>query len=188
MIASLAHAARILLAFEYLINGLNWWWKVLPYPSVSDPPLMRTPAFVQAMIDTGFMFDGTKAVEVVAGAMLLANLWVPLVLVILFPVTLGIWLVDFFLIALSVRAQALGWSVLLLNTFLLFAYLRYFKPILVTRARPCSVQADVGTVRPQVTGSGRSGRWLGMLGVVSVALGLVASGWLMAMVVQHFEH
>ena len=183
MLARLTQVARLLLAFEYILNGLNWWWKVLPYPSVSDPPLGQTPPFVQAMIDTGFMFAGTKAVEVLTGAMLLANLWVPLALVVAFPVTVGIWSVDFFLISHSLRAQLLGWSVLTLNTYLLFAYIRYFLPMLVARASPLG--AEVGGVEPQaVSVSAGARQVLAVFGIVAVALGGVTSGWLIVMVAQ----
>lgn len=182
MLARLTQIARLLLAFEYILNGLNWWWKILPYPSVSDPPLIQTPPFVQAMIDTGFMFAGTKAIEVVTGTILLANRWVPLALVVAFPVTVGIWSVDFFLISHSLRAQLLGWSVLMLNTYLLFAYIPYFLPMLVARASPLGSQ--VGGVDFQ---SGALVRWksaITVLGIVAVALGGVTSGWLIVMVAQ----
>jgi len=185
MVARLARMARWLLAFEYILNGLNWWWKVLPYPSLSDPPLRQTPAFVQAMIDTGFMFDGTKAVEVVTGLMLLADRWVPLALVVAFPVTVGIWSVDLFLIGTSVRAQVLGWSVLLLNGYLLLAYIRYFAPMLAARATPWGQPEAAG--RSPRTAAGPPGwcdRAMTAFGVVSVAVGAAASAWLVVMLAQ----
>src|SRR5262245_20755224 len=160
MLARLTQAARLLLAFEYILNGLNWWWKVLPFPSAADPPLTQTPAFVQAMIDTGFMFSGTKAVEVVTGLMLLANRWVPLALVVAFPVTVGIWSVDFFLISSRLLAQLLGWSVLMLNSYLLFANIRYFGPMLAARATPWV--AESGTARIMSSVGGALG-WKGAL-------------------------
>lgn len=183
MVGRLAQVARLLLAFVYILNGLNWWWKVLPYPSLSDPPLPQTPPFVQAMIDTGFMFDGTKVIEVVTGLMLLANRWVPLALVVAFPVTVGIWSVDFFLIGASVRAQVLGWSALLLNTFLLFAYIRYFTPMLVATATPWVPRDAEAAGRPA-----RYGRAMTALGVVAVALGAAASAWLVVMLAQRAIH
>lgn len=167
-------AARLLLAIDFLLNGMSWWWKILPYPSISDPHANRGPLFVQAMIDTGYMFDGIKAVEVIAGGLLLVNRLVPLALLIAFPVSVGAWSVDFFLISGSLRAQVMGWSVLCLNGFLLLAYLPYFKTIFVARAQP-------GMLVP--TGASQSGtlyRWCMIaLGAVTVALGLVACGWLL---------
>lgn len=185
MLVRLSRLARLLFAFIFIINGLNWWWKILPYPSVTDQPLPQTPPFVQAMIDTGFMFAGTKVIEVVTGLSLLLNRWVPLALVVAFPVTVGIWAVDFLLIATSPRAQILGWSVLILNIFLLFSYLRYFRSMLISRAVPWTADVD----RPgSLSDLGRN--WsrplLTALGVLSVVLGLAATVWLIVMLVQQF--
>jgi hypothetical protein len=186
VIIRLTRTARLLLGFVYLLNGLNWWWKVLPYPSISDPPLSQTPPFVQSMIDTSFMFGGTKVVEVAVGLALLANRWVPLALVVVFPLTVGIWSVDLFLISTSLRAQLMGWSVLLLNAFLLVAYLRYFTPMLVARASPRHEAEDQVPEWPSGAQSALSKRALATFGIVAVALGAAASGWLILMVAQRF--
>lgn len=174
--SGLTHAARLLLGFVYLINGLNWWIKVLPYPSASDPPLSSTPAFVQAMIDTGYMFDGIRVIEVVIGTLLLANRWVPLALVVAFPVTVGIWSVDFFLLSHVARAQVMGWSVLFMNVFLLCGYSHYFKPMLVVRAKPSGMTAE-----RQSEGQPISPMVLLPLGTVAVALGSITTIWLLVM-------
>jgi hypothetical protein len=116
--------------------------------------------------------------------MLLANLWVPLALVVAFPVTVGIWSVDFFLISTSLRAQLLGWSVLTLNSYLLFAYLPYFRPMLVARATPWGAEGD-----PERTSVGGALGWKGalvILGMVAVALGGITGVWLIVMVVKQF--
>jgi len=171
----LAHAARILFAIQFLLNGVNWWWKILPYPSIADLSPMQGPPFVQAMIDTGYMFDGIKVVEVVAGLLLLSNRFVPLALVVAFPVSVGAWSVDFFLITGSLRAEVMGWSVLLLNAYLLLAYLPYFRPMLVARA-----PLDAEMVPRAVDGAPR--HWsVAAAGLVAVSLGLVACTWLLVM-------
>jgi len=185
LIGRLAQAARLLLGLEYVVNGLNWWWKILPFPSVSDPPLKNTPPFVQAMIDTDFMFAGTKVIEVVTGVMLLADLWVPLALVVAFPVTVGIWSVDFLLIPGLIRAQVLGWSVLLLNAFLLLAYLSCYRPMLVAKAKPFG-RVDVLPKPRQARGESLRKGGLAVLGIASVVLGVLANGWCVVMIVQRF--
>ena len=78
MLKNLVTAARLLLGFDLLLNGINWWWKLLPYPTLGDVPAHGTPQFIQAMIDTHFLFDGIKIVEVATGLALFANRWVPL--------------------------------------------------------------------------------------------------------------
>jgi hypothetical protein len=141
LIFRLAHSARVIFGFILFANGLNWWWKILPYPSMHDHAnheLTHTPPFVQAMLNTGFMFDFVRIIEVTAGMGLLVNCWTPLLLVLVFPLSLGIWAVDVFLIAASLRASVMGWAVLLLNGFLLVSYLDLYIPMLARTAVPGS--------------------------------------------------
>lgn len=134
MFGKLVHAVRLLFGLNFLLNGINWWWKILPYPTIGDPP--GGPPFVQAMIDTGFLFYGIKVVEVTAGLAILANRFVPLALVIAFPVTVAAWAVDVGLLGHSLRAQVMGWAVFIMNGFLLLAYLDVYRPMLAIRAAP----------------------------------------------------
>ena len=139
MIAKLAVLSRYLFGFNFFVNGINWWWKIMPYPTRHDPANIHTPHFVQAMIDTGFLFDGIKVVEVITGAALLADLYVPLALAVAFPVTVAAWAVDIGLLGNNLRAQVLGWSVLLMNTFLMLAYIDSYLPMLRARVSPSLV-------------------------------------------------
>jgi hypothetical protein len=132
----LAHGARVFFGFILFVNGLNWWWKFLPYPSIHDQMLPHTPPFVQAMLNTGFMFDFVRILELAVGAGLLINCWVPLLVVVVFPLSLGIWAVDVFLIATSLRANVMGWAVFVLNGFLLASYFDSYLPMLVRTAVP----------------------------------------------------
>ncbi|MBN8832446.1 MAG: DoxX family membrane protein [Sphingomonadales bacterium] len=74
---------RILLGLVYLINGTNWFFKIItPYPSISDfIHFMPPPDIVGAMIEHGILFHLAKGMEVVGGLMLLTNRFVPLALV-----------------------------------------------------------------------------------------------------------
>jgi putative oxidoreductase len=135
----LTHSARVLFGLILFANGLNWWWKILPYPNMHDHAnhaLPHTPPFVQAMLNTGFMFDFVRIIEVTAGAGLLMNCWTPFLLVFVFPLSLGIWAVDIFLIASSLRANVMGWAVFSLNGFLLVSYLDRYVPMLTRTAVP----------------------------------------------------
>jgi uncharacterized membrane protein YphA (DoxX/SURF4 family) len=135
-ISILAIMVRVLFGINFLLNGLNWWWKILPYPTVGDPPSPGSPEFVQAMIDTGFLFDGIKVVEVIAGVALLMNRFVPLALVVAFPVTVAAWAVDIGLLGHSLRAQVMGWAILLMNSFLMLAYFDAYRPLFRPTAEP----------------------------------------------------
>src|SRR5579871_1687061 len=136
MIKKLAVLTRYLLGFDFFVNGVNWWWKILPYPALNDPPDAHTPHFVQAMIDSGFLFGAIKGVEVIAGLALLTNRFVPLALVIAFPVTVAAWAVDVGLLTESFRAQVMGWSLFTMNAFLMVAYLDSYRALLHAHATP----------------------------------------------------
>jgi len=142
-LARLVALVRIMLGTEFLINGLNWWVKLIgPYPSISDfahhaPP----PDFVGAMIQTGVMFHVVKATELLAGIALLTNRFVPLMLVAVFPVTVPVFIVDVILIH-HLRGFLMGTGAMLMNTFLLFSYLQCYRPMLNARAQPDSRSAE----------------------------------------------
>ncbi|HYX47211.1 MAG TPA: hypothetical protein VE820_10380 [Sphingomicrobium sp.] len=140
MFGKLVHVVRLLFGLNFLLNGINWWWKILPYPTIGDPP--AGPAFVQAMIDTGFLFGAIKIVEVVTGVAVLANRFVPLALAVAFPVTVAAWAVDVGVLGHSLRAQVMGWAVLSMNGFLMLAYFEAYRSMIALRARPyCSWSA-----------------------------------------------
>jgi putative oxidoreductase len=53
--------------------------------------------FIVALMNSGYLMYVVKAVEVVGGILLLANIYVPLALVIIAPITLNIFLFHLFL-------------------------------------------------------------------------------------------
>jgi hypothetical protein len=173
----------------YLISGLNWWFKMItPYPSISDfvhsaPP----PDVVGAMIQNGVLFHLVKATELLTGIALLANRFVPLMLVAALPVTIPIFIVDVFFIA-HLRGIVMGAGSLLLNGFLLLAYIGHFRPMLLMRGAP-----DVGRDAAPVADGDTLARPLvaalrplvPVLGAIAVAMGALMLGWLLVMMVQY---
>ena len=131
----LVNIVRILFGLDMVINGVNWWFKlVTPYPSISDfvdrPP---PPDFVGAMSATGVIFHVVKGTELIAGLLLLANRFVPLALIAAFPISVNVFLVDWFL-AQRLRAEVMGTGALLMNAALILAYLDYYRPLLKSRS------------------------------------------------------
>jgi hypothetical protein len=143
---------RWLLGIQYLISGINWWYKMLPFPSLHDGP--GTPQKHQiavAMIATGWMFGLTKAIEIGTGLSLLLNRFVPLMLVVSMAVAVTTFLLDAFIgdeitgwFAGTVSSKILvanildliywGGAVLVMQVFLMLGYLHYYRPMLVARA------------------------------------------------------
>lgn len=145
---------RLLLGLQYVLGGLNWWYKILPFPSIGDPiTAANKHAVLMAMIETGWMFQTAKIIELLTGIALLCNRYVPLMLVVSFPVALATFMLDALIwpelsgfIAGEV-SFALLWSkildlvffggcVMLMQGFLMFAFIDRYKPMLVAKAEP----------------------------------------------------
>jgi hypothetical protein len=190
--AALVVIVRVLMGADFLVNGLNWWVKLIDaYPSISDYAHRAPPAdLVGAMIQTGVMFHLVKATELLAGVALLTNRFVPLMLVVVFPVTVPVFIVDVVLIH-HLRGFIMGAGAFLMNVFLMLSYLGCYRPMLRSRA-----SADW----PPAPGSGLGTRGgvdvghaavvyripIAMLGVVAAAFGAIMVGWVATMIAEHF--
>ena len=84
--------ARVLLGLVFVVFGLNGFLNFLPQPPA--PP--RAMAFGGALVATGYFFPLLKAVEVTAGALLLAG-FVPIALTLLAPIIVNIVAFHLFL-------------------------------------------------------------------------------------------
>lgn len=145
---------RLLLGVQYLLDGLNWYYKILPFPSMTDP--LGAAAKHQVLVDmiaSGWMFQMAKTIEVVMGISLLVNRFVPLFLVVSFPIALttffldamiGPQLVGFFAGTVSFAALwakfldlvFFGGCVLVMQVYLMLAYFDHYRAMLVARAEP----------------------------------------------------
>lgn len=86
---------RWLLGVQCLLSGINWWFKILPFPNMFDPPDMPVKAeIVRAMLNSGWMFTAAKVIEVALGISLLTSRFVPLMLVASFPVIFMTFMLD----------------------------------------------------------------------------------------------
>lgn len=115
--------ARYLMGVIFFVFGLNGFLNFLPQPEFSP----EAGAFMGALAATGYMFPLIKVVEVAVGIMLLANRFVPLALILIAPITVNILA---FHIMLDSAGLPIGILVLLLNAYLLFAYKKYYEPLL----------------------------------------------------------
>jgi uncharacterized membrane protein YphA (DoxX/SURF4 family) len=85
--------ARSLLGLIFFVFGLNGFLHFLPQP----PMPAAAGAFAGALAASGYLFPLLKATEVVAGAMLLAGLFVPFALTLLAPIVVNIVAFHLFL-------------------------------------------------------------------------------------------
>lgn len=120
-------AGRILFGINFVINGLNPFLHFYELPQ----PTPAAGALAGALLNSGYLFLVVKVVEIIVGILLLTNRFVPLALVLIFPISLNIFLFD---TILEPSAAPIGILVMVLNVYLCFAYLNYYKPFLVTKA------------------------------------------------------
>lgn len=115
--------ARLLFGVLWLVFGLNFFFHFLPMP----PPNEAEGAFLGAMFNTGYFFQVVKVLEILVGAMLVTNLFVPLSLVLIAPITVNIFLVHAFLDQSGLPVAII---MVLLNVILGLCYMDAFKPML----------------------------------------------------------
>ena len=123
-------AARVLLGLVFFVFGLDGFLHFVPQPDPSTLP-PGCVAFGGALLATGYMFPLIKGTEVLVGALLLANRFVPLALVLLAPVLVNIVLFHAFLAPSGI---ALTIVLVVLQLSLAWANRGAYRPLLEARA------------------------------------------------------
>jgi hypothetical protein len=126
-----ATGARVLLGLVFFTFGLDGFLHFMPQPDPSTIP-PGCAAFAGALMATGYMFPLIKGTEVVVGALLLANRFVPLALVLLAPVLVNIFLFSAFLAPSGIWMPI---ALVALQLFLAWTNRRAYQPLLTARAR-----------------------------------------------------
>ncbi len=119
-----AITARIVLGLIYFVFGLNFFFHFIPTPPSSGGV---ADAFTGGLFQSGYFFPMLKGLEVVFGALLLIGFFVPLALVILAPISINILLFHVFLVPDS---TIMGIVIIIVHTYLFWAYRDYYKSLL----------------------------------------------------------
>lgn len=135
--------ARVLLGLVFLVFGLNGFLNFMPTPEMNE----AASSFMGALLATGYLMIVEKAVEVVAGLMLLTGKFVPLALVLLAPLSVNILLFHVFL---DQGGLPIAIVVVVLNVFLAWAYRDSYRGVLRADAKP--VTADAGASATSTAG------------------------------------
>jgi hypothetical protein len=130
-------AARVLLGLTFFVLGLNGFLRFIPQP----PPPEAAGAFVGALIKSGYLFQLLKGTEVLAGALLLSNRFVPLALTVLSPIVVNIFM---FHAVLAPSGVALAGVIVLLLAYLGYAYRAAFRPMLASKVEPSGAEGRLG--------------------------------------------
>ncbi|NCN10680.1 MAG: DoxX family protein [Leptospira sp.] len=102
--------ARYLMGLIFLVFGLNGFLHFI------DPGLKGAPLdFIMSLVNSGYLMNLIKITEIIIGVLLLANLYVPLALVIIAPISLNIFLFHAFL---EPQGLPVGIALVILNAYL----------------------------------------------------------------------
>ncbi len=118
---------RLLLGLIYFVFGLNFFFHFIPN---SQQPSGKAAAFLGGLFQSGYLFPLIKTIEVFAGALLIAGWYVPLILIVLMPISLNILL---FHSVLEPGGAEIGLSaiILLLQLYLAWNYRENYKHFFV---------------------------------------------------------
>lgn len=136
--------ARVLLGLTLVLFGANGLFEFLPERPAQPK---QAEAFLEAVIDTGYLMELLCVTQVACGALLLVNRLVPLALVCLAPVSVNILCFQLVLapgvLATGVLATRVwgiaGYAVFAFNVLLLIAYRRQVAPMLAYKTNPGDV-------------------------------------------------
>ena len=125
----LAPCARVLMGLVFFVFGLDGFLHFFPQPT--EPPSEGALSFGMALMKSGYMFPLIKGTEVIVGALLLANRFVPLALVLIAPVVVNIFAFHAFL---EPSGIVIAGAIVALEIYLAWVYRNAYRPLLAFRA------------------------------------------------------
>jgi putative oxidoreductase len=145
---------RVYLGAFNFASGVNYFVGVWPQPIPGDPV---GKAYMDVTLHLG-MFQLAKVVETVGGLCLIADFLVPFALVLLFPVTVNVFIMNVFFSPLA-HVVVSGARNFVFHVLLLAAYGRYYLPLLQARAvlGPIWRGSSRGPARPSDPGQPNRG-------------------------------
>jgi uncharacterized membrane protein YphA (DoxX/SURF4 family) len=124
----IAPCARILLGLVFFVFGLDGFLHFIPQPT--EPPSEPALSFAVGLLKSGYMFPLIKGTEVVVGALLLANRYVALALVIIAPVIVNIFAFHAFL---APSGTAIAGALVVLAVYLAWVHRSAYRPLFAAR-------------------------------------------------------
>lgn len=122
---------RYLLGLPLAIFGLNLWFNFLPQPQTPLPA--GAAAFAGALVQTGYMMQLIGTTQLIVGALLIANRFVPLALLLFAPFVVN---AAAFHVFLEPSGRIMAGIFLLMELYLAWAYRRAFAGVLTARVSP----------------------------------------------------
>ena len=118
---------RILLGFIYLVFGLDYFLHFIPYEPHHTG---RVAAFKAGLIGVGYFYPMIKSIQIVGGIALLIDQYAPFFAVVLFPISLNVFLYHTILVP---SGWLMGVLLILPNLFLGYAYRKYYSGMFIRK-------------------------------------------------------
>jgi putative oxidoreductase len=113
--------SRVLLGVIYLIFGLDYFFKFIPYQPL-HPGV--TGAFVAGLKGVGYFYPMIKSIQILGGLSLMFNRYAAFSAVVLFPISLNVLLFHTILVP---SGWLMGVTLIVPNVLLGVGYWKYYK-------------------------------------------------------------
>lgn len=119
---------RIVPGLIYLIFGLDYFLHFIPYQPAHTG---AAAALKNGLMAAGYLYPMMKSIQIVGGISLLINRYAPFFAVVLFPISLNVFLFHTVLVP---SGWLMGVLLLFPNLFLGYAYRKYYRGLFVRKA------------------------------------------------------
>jgi uncharacterized membrane protein YphA (DoxX/SURF4 family) len=118
---------RIVLGFIYLVFGLDYFFHFIPYEPHHTG---RVAAFKAGLIGVGYFYPMIKSIQIVGGISLLIDQYAPFFAVVLFPISVNVFLYHTILVP---SGWFMGVLLIVPNLYLGYAYRKYYSGMFVRK-------------------------------------------------------
>lgn len=120
--------ARVLLGLLFVVFGINFFY---PFLHMAQPAMSaKAQAFSGGLWGSGYFFQYMKVIEIVSGLAILVNRYTAFFLLILFPISVNIFL---FHTILAPAGAPMGIGIIVIHLFLGIAYRKYYTGIFTAK-------------------------------------------------------
>lgn len=109
--------ARIFLGGIFVISGLNGFFHFIP----------SSAGFISSMINTGDLFFVVKFFEILCGAMILSGIFMPIALIMLFPITINIFMYH---ITTGMGSIPMSMMIMIVHIFMIYSHREKYIPMI----------------------------------------------------------
>ncbi len=120
--------SRVLLGAIYLVFGLDYFFHFIPYQPAHTG---NVAAFKAGLMGVGYFYPMIKSIQIVGGVSLLLNRYAPFFAVVVFPISVNVFLFHTILVP---SGWFMGVLLIVPNLFLGYAYRKYYSGMFVRKA------------------------------------------------------